>query len=116
MFKLFAKKDKKPKATFRGPQYIYRPMENALSYRVEHRDSVRYVYPGWSKSFLFKIEEGKIYRAGEDEPYYIIIGKGIYEPDGEKLVYKLMSDAIYRSNSREPEFVIKNSINVQGTI
>ena len=75
MFKLFSSKEKKEKPKLRGPQYIYKPFENALSYRVEHREDKSYVYPGWSKSFLYIIEGDKMFRAGEDEPFYIIIGK-----------------------------------------
>jgi len=116
MFSLFSKKEKKAKPRFKGPKYIYRPFENTLSYRVEFREEGSFVYPGWGKSFLFKIEEDKIYRAGEEEPSYIIIGKGIYDAAGEKLIYKLASDAVYSPSARDPLFVIRESIQVQGTL
>ncbi len=116
MFKLFSKKEKNEKPRFKGPLYIYKPFENALSYRVEFREALRLVYPGWSKSFLFKIEEDKIYRAGEDVASYIIIGKGIYDAVGEKLLYKLTSDAVYSPSSREAIFHIRDSIRVQGSL
>ncbi len=116
MFKLFSKKEKREKPSFRGPQYVYRPYETALSYRVEHRDALRFVYPGWSKSCLYKIENDKIYKAGEEVPSYIIIGKGIYGPDGEKLIYRLGSDAVYAPAAREPLFLVRDSVLVQGTL
>ena len=116
MFKLFSKKEKKEKPEFRRPQYIYRPFENALSYRVEHRENKSYVYPGWGKSFLFIIEEDKIYRAGEDMPSYIIIGRGIHDAAGEKLLYRLGAAAVYSPNGRDVLFHIKDSISVQGTL
>ena len=116
MFKLFSKKEKKEKPKFRGPQYIYKPLENALSFRVEHRADKSYVYPGWSKSFLYIIEEGKIFRAGEDEPSYIIIGKGVYDASGEKLVCRVGSDALYSPKTNEVLYLVKDSISVQGTL
>ncbi len=116
MFNLLSKKEKKAKPRFKGPKYIYKPFENALSYRVEFRDGASFVYPGWGKSFLFKIEEDKIYRTGEELPSYIIIGKGIYDTAGEKLIYKLTSDAVYSTGSREALFHIRESIQVQGTL
>ena len=116
MFKLFTKKEKKEKPRFKAPQYIYKPLENALSYRVEHRDGKSYVYQGWSKSFYYIIEEGSIYRAGSETPTYIIIGKEIYDASGEKLIYRLSSDAVYLPGGREPKFLIKDSIYVQGTL
>ena len=116
MFRLFSTKEKKEKPKLRGPQYIYKPFENALSYRVEHREDKSYVYPGWSKSFLYIIEGDKIFCVGEDEPFYIIIGKGIYDASGERLIYRLGSEAVYSQKSNEVLYVVRNSISVQGTL
>lgn len=116
MFKLFAKKEKKAKPAVKSPLYIYRPNENALSYRVSFKDDKAYVYPGWGKSFLYIIEGDKIFRAGEVEPSYVIIGKDVCEAAGEKPVYRIASDALYIPGEREPHFVIKTSISVQGTL
>ena len=83
MFGLFSKKEKKePKPKGKGPRYIYRPYENAMSFRVEYREGLGYVYPGWGKSALFIIEGDKIYAPGAAEPSYIIIGKQYFsEPN-----------------------------------
>lgn len=116
MFKLFSSKEKKERPKLCGPQYIYKPFENALSYRVEHREDKNYVYPGWSKSFLYIIEGDKIFRAGEDKPFYTIIGKGIYDASGQRMVYRLGSDAVYSPKSNEVLYVVRNSISVQGTL
>ena len=116
MFKLFAKKEKKAKPAVKSPLYIYRPNESALSYRVSFKDDKAYVYPGWGKSFLYIIEGDKIFRAGEDKPFYIIIGKDVCEAAEGKPVYRMVSDALYIPGAREPRFVIKSSISVQGTL
>ena len=116
MFKLFSKKEKVEKPRRKGPQYIYKPFENALSFRVEHREDKSFVYQGWSKSYYYIIEDGRVYRAGSEAPVYIIIGKGVYDAAGEKLIYKIGPDAVYLPAGGEPKYLIKDSIYVQGTL
>ena len=117
MFSIFKKssapKSEKPKR--KGPLYIYKPYENAMSFRVEFRGKTGYVYPGWSKTLLFKIEGDKVYSASDEGLSFIIKGRDIYGPSGEELMFRIAGGAVY-SRSRELLYEIRDSIKVQGTL
>lgn len=116
IFGLFSRGEKKeavPKG--RTARYIYKPYENAMSWRVEFRQDAGYVYPGWSKSFLFKIEGDKICSAA-GELIYIKIGNKIVKAADEKPMYILRGNELYAPGGAEPKYVIKDSITVQGTL
>ena len=116
MFKLFSKKEKAAKTPrAQLPKYIYKPYENSMAYRVEFREGAGFVYPGWGKSFLFKIEGDKIYSA-EGQLLYIIIEGRLMDASGEKLICRVVRNEIYFPGKREPDYLIKDSIRVQGTI
>lgn len=116
IFKLFGSKErahKPPKA--KQPKYIYKPYENSMAYRVEFREGAGYVYPGWGKAFLFKIEGEKIL-SPEGGIQYVTIGDRVLDAAGEKLICLVRGNEIYFPGKREPDYVIKDSIRVQGTI
>jgi hypothetical protein len=116
IFGFFSRGEKKDGAARPGSaRYIYRPYENAMSWRVEFRQGEGYVYSGWSKSFLFKIEEGKIYSAA-DELAYLINGNKIENAAADKTLYIIRGNEVFAAGGREAEYVIKNSITVQGTL
>ena len=117
MFGLFSKKEKKAPALRAGTaRYIYRPYENAMSFRVEYREGLGYVYPGWGKNILFIIEGEKISAPGAHTPSYIIIGNKLCAADGETPVLRISGSELYAPGGREPKYVIRDSIRVQGTI
>jgi len=117
MFGLFSKKEKRapkpPKA--KQPKYIYKPYENTMSYRVEFREGAGYIYPGWGKAFLFKIEGDRICTS-EGELQYIIIEDRLMDAEAEKLICRVRGNEVWFPGKREPDFIIKDSIRVQGTI
>ena len=116
MFSIFKKKERAPRPPkAQQPKYIYRPYENSMAYRVEFREGAGFVYPGWGKSFLFKIEGDKIYSA-EGQLRYIIIESRLMDASGEKLICRVLRNEIYFPGKREPDYLIKDSIRVQGTI
>lgn len=96
--------------------YIYRPDENAMAFRVEHRTDAAYVYRGWSKGWVYKLAEDRIWAAGEEKASYIIIEDKICEAGSGKTLYKIAGDRIFRPGDREACFIIKKTITVQGTI
>ena len=109
------KKEKEAKPKGKAPQYVYKPYETQLVCRVEFREDGGYIFPGWSKSFLFKIEEDKIYSA-EGELSYIIIGNKIVKASDGSVLYLLRANEVFAPGGREAKYVIKNSIRVQGTL
>lgn len=112
-------KKEKPKAEkpkLNGPLYIYKPYENSVAYRVERRDTVSFIYIGWAKSWSYRLENSKIFPAGSEEPACIIIENKIYDRTGEKMLYRVVGDSIYKAAERNPCYVIKTSITVQGTL
>ena len=116
MFAIFRRKEKTPKPPkAKQPRYIYKPYENSMAYRVEFREDVGYIYSGWSKSFLFKIEGERIC-SPEGETKYIIIEDRLMDASGEKLICRIVRNEIYFPGKREPDYLIKDSIRVQGTI
>ena len=117
MFSWFRKdktKSEKPKSS--STRYIYKPYENAMAFRVEYRDAVTYVYRGWSKSRVYRLEDNKIYTAGSEEASYIIIGNKVCNFSGEEILYRIAGDSIYRASEKEACYIIKSSITVQGTL
>lgn len=108
------KKEPRPEKNFR-PRYIYKPGENAMAFRLEYRDDASYVYPGWGKHFLYKISGNCIFRAGEEEPSYIIIGKNICAPDSKPL-WCVEGGLVYRAGEHRPSYELRDSITVQGTL
>ena len=114
-FRVFSQKEKETKPKGRAPQYVYKPYENELVCRVEFRADGGYIFPGWSKSFLFKIEEDKIYSSA-GELSYIIIGNKIVKASDESVLYLLRANEVFAPGGREAKYVIKNSIRVQGTL
>lgn len=119
MFSLFKKKEKstvKKKAGKTGPKYVYKPNENVLAFRIDYREEQIWVYSGWSKNPLFKIEEGKIYSAADEKLSYIIIGRDIYDAEGVKLMFRVSGSLVYAANSKNPLYELQDSIRVQGTI
>ena len=113
MFGFLLRKEQRPKG--KAPQYVYKPYENAMLCRVEYRGNLGYIYPGWSKSFLFKIEEDKIYTAA-GELSYIINGNKIVKASDESVQYLLRGNEVFAPGGREAKYIIKNSITVQGTL
>lgn len=117
MFTIFKKKERKPKPPkAKQPKYIYKPYENAMAFRVEFRETAAYIYRGWSKSWVYRLEDNKIYTAGSEEASYIIIGNKVCNFSGEETLYRIVGDSIYRASEREACYIIKSSITVQGTL
>lgn len=117
MFSWFKKertKSEKPKSS--STRYIYKPYENAMAFRVEFRETAAYIYRGWSKSWVYRLEDNKIYTAGSEEASYIIIGNKVCKPSGEESMYRITGDSIYKASEREACYIIKSSITVQGTL
>ena len=112
----FLKKEKTiPKAKSQQPKYIYRPFENAMACRVEYREGAGWIYPGWGKGLLFKIEGDRICSPSGELCYIIIEGR-VYDSAGEKVLYRIAGNEVYAPGVREPVYLIKDSIRVQGTI
>ena len=108
MFSWFKKertKSEKPKSS--STRYIYKPYENSIAYRVEYREDAGYVYPGWGKAFLFKIEGERIC-SPEGVTQYVTIGDKVLDAAGEKLICLLRGNEIYFPGKREPDYVIKD--------
>ena len=117
MFKLFSRKEKKESPPRKNSaKYIYKPYENAMAYRVEHREGVAYVYPGWSRSPLFKIEGEKIYPTAEENPVYIIIGRDVFNADCDKKVCIISGSRVLDPGGKKILYEIRDSITVQGTL
>lgn len=119
MFSLFRKRTempKKEKPVRKGPKYIYKPNENAMSFRVEYREGLGYVYPGWSKKLLFKIEEDKILSAADESIKYIIIGRDVYDAAGEQILLRISGERLLSPNGKELLYEMRDSITVQGTL
>ena len=117
MFSWFKKertKSENPKSS--STRYIYKPYENAMAFRVEFRETAAYIYRGWSKSWVYRLEDHKIYTAGSEEASYIIIGNKVCNFSGEETLYRIVGDSIYRASEREAYYIIKSSITVQGTL
>lgn len=117
MFSWFKKdktKSEKPKSG--STRYIYKPYENAMAFRVEYREAAAYIYRGWAKSWIYRLEDNKIYAAGSEEASYIIIGNKVCKPSGEESMYRITGDSIYKASEREACYIIKSSITVQGTL
>ena len=116
MFTIFKKKERVPRPPkAKQPKYIYKPYENTMAYRVEYREDAGYVYPGWGKAFLFKIEGERIC-SPEGETQYVTIGDRVLDAAGEKLICLVRGNEIYFPGKRAPDYLIKDSIRVQGTI
>ena len=117
MFSWFKKertKSEKPKSS--STRYIYKPYENAMTFRVEFRETAAYIYRGWSKSWVYRLEDNKIYTAGSEEASYFIIGNKVCNFSGEETLCRIVGDSIYRASEREACYIIKSSITVQGTL
>ena len=113
---LNAEKSKPRPAAKKSALYIYKPYENAMAWRVEFRGEAAYIYSGWSKNWLYRMEEDKIYAAGKEEASYITIGNKVFDASGEKILYRIEGENIYKGSERAASLVIKSSIRVQGTI
>ena len=118
MFSWFKKEKKsesrKPRSG--STRYIYKPYENAMAFRVEYREAVAYIYRGWAKSWIYRLEDNKIYAAGSEEASYIVIGNKVCNFSGEESLYRITGDSIYKASEREACYIIKSSITVQGTL
>ena len=108
--------DKAVEKSFRGVGKVNEPLSQIDCDGVHANDCkeecplapITYIY--------YIIEEGSIYRAGSETPTYIIIGKDICSAADGSPVYRIVSDALYAPGARAPQFVIKTSISVQGTL
>ena len=119
MFSLFKKKEKsivKEKPGKTGPKYVYKPNENVLAFRIDYREDCTWIYPGWSKNVLFKIEGEKIYTVADEKLSYIIIGKDIYDAEGVCLKFRVAGGLVYAAGSKNPLYELQENIRVQGTI
>ena len=118
MFSIFKKRTDKSiqKARDVRPRYIYKPNENAMAFRLEYREDLCFVYPGWSKTVLFKIEGDKIYSAADEKLQYIIIGKDVFDAAGEKRCLSISDRAVYDASGKILRYELRDSITVQGTL
>jgi len=115
-FKKKANKNREKKPGNSLPKYVYKPGENVLAFRVEYREDATYVYPGWAKIFVYRIEGDKIYPAGAETPSYIIIEKDVYDAAGEKLLFRAVGSELYSTAFKKTVYELRDSIRVQGTL
>ena len=117
MFKLFSRKEKKEAPPRKNSaKYIYKPYENAMAFRVEYREAVAYIYRGWAKSWIYRLEDNKIYAAGSEEASYIIIGRDVFNADCDKKVCIISGSRVLDPGGKKILYEIRDSITVQGTL